>query len=290
MSESINMDGYNGGSGAGGIVRDVDFQRLSQNVGTNIQKILQNVASMQRMITQIGTPQDNQQLRAQLHQIQHYTGQVAKESAKHLKDLNGAVRGQGPRASATSEQRQRRLQFESLQEDFTRALNSFQQVQTEAAQKEKDVLRKARSAGGVLAGPGTSSANLINIEDDEAAAAGGGGQYRTGQSKTQMVLEEEQSLQELQDRENSIHQLESDIVDMNTIFKDLATMVHEQGEMVDSIEVHVSEAQYSVTEGTNQLRLAEDLKVAARKKKLCMLIAGIIVLAVLVGIIAWQAS
>ena len=49
-------------------------------------------------------------------------------------------------------------------------------------------------------------------------------------------MEEEQNIEELQERERSIRQLESDIVDVNTIFKDLATMVHEQGEMIDSIE------------------------------------------------------
>lgn len=287
MSEAIDMDSYQNGSGGGG-VREVDFQRLSQNVGTNIQKILQNVASMQRMITQIGTPQDNQQLQSQLHQIQHYTGQLAKDSAKHLKDLNGAVR-QGRSGTATSEQRQRRLQFESLQDDFTKALNSFQQVQTQAAQKEKDVLKKARNQG-MLSGP-NKSGNLINI-DDEGASGGGGAQsgQMAGQSKTQMLLQEEQNLQELQDRERSVHQLESDIVDMNTIFKDLATMVHEQGEMVDSIEVHVSEAQVRVGEGTQQLRQAEQYKNAARKKKLIMAIVGFIILAILIGIIAWQAS
>jgi len=283
MSESIDMDSYQNGGGGGG-VREVDFQRLSQNVGTNIQKILQNVASMQRMITQIGTPQDNQQLQSQLHQIQHYTGQLAKDSAKHLKDLNGAVR-QGRSGNASGEQRQRRLQFESLQDDFTKALNSFQQVQTQAAQKEKDVLKKARNSGK-LAGP---SGNLINIDDDGASGGGQSGGM-TGQSKTQMLLEEEQNLKELQDRERSVHQLESDIVDMNTIFKDLATMVHEQGEMVDSIEVHVSEAQVRVGEGTSQLRQAEQYKNAARKKKLILAIVGLIILAILIGIIAWQAS
>merc|ERR1712029_617263 len=102
--------------------------------------------------------------------------------------------------------------------------------------------------------------------------------------------EEEANLQELQDREKSIHQLESDIVDMNTIFKDLATMVHEQGEMVDSIEVHVSDAQVRVEEGTQQLRQAEGYKIAARKKKLILAVVGFIVLAILIGIIAWQAS
>ena len=82
------------------------------------------------------------------HQIQHYTGQLAKDSAKHLKDLNGAVRAQRGAAATTSEQRQRRLQFDSLQDDFTKALNSFQQVQTQAAQKEKDVIKKARNNSG----------------------------------------------------------------------------------------------------------------------------------------------
>ena len=83
------------------------------------------------------------------HQIQHYTGQLAKDSAKNLKDLNGAVRAQRG-AATTSEQRQRRLQFDSLQDDFTKALNSFQQVQTQAAQKEKEVIKKARNNQGRL--------------------------------------------------------------------------------------------------------------------------------------------
>lgn len=36
-----------------------------------------------------------------------------------------------------------------------------------------------------------------------------------------------------------IRQLESDIVDVNKIFKDLACMVHDQGSLVDSIEENV---------------------------------------------------
>ena len=50
----------------------------------------------------------------------------------------------------------------------------------------------------------------------------------SGRSKTQLLLDEEQNIEELQERERAIQQLESDIVDVNTIFKDLATLVHEQ--------------------------------------------------------------
>ena len=89
-----SMEGYSNSYQNGTSARETEFQRLAQNVGTNVQKILQNgiaplfnarrlfnerlfsVSSMQRMISQIGTAQDNQQLQNQLHQIQHYTGQV----------------------------------------------------------------------------------------------------------------------------------------------------------------------------------------------------------------------
>ena len=59
---------------------------------------------------------------------------------------------------------------------------------------------------------------MIDIE-------GGGAQ---GQSKTQMMMEEEQNLEQLQERERAVRQLEADIGDVNQIFKDLAAMVHDQ--------------------------------------------------------------
>ncbi len=36
----------------------------------------------------------------------------------------------------------------------------------------------------------------------------------------------------VQEREQGIRQLETDILDINSIFRDLATMVHEQGEVI----------------------------------------------------------
>lgn len=60
---------------------------------------------------------------------------------------------------------------------------------------------------------------------------------------------------------STFKKFQADIVDVNTIFKDLATMVHEQGEMVDSIEANVESAQMRVEEGTTQLGLASTYQV-----------------------------
>ena len=147
-----------------------------------------------------------------------------------------------------------------MQADFTKALDNFQRAQRSAAQKEKDAIKKYR----VSQPPGEDN-NLIDIE---------GGQ---GQSKTQLMLEEEQNLEQLQERERAVRQLEADIGDVNQIFKDLAAMVHDQvstfkqtlpinittwqGEMVDSIEANVETASIRVNEGTDQLRQAERYQV-----------------------------
>lgn len=112
----------------------------------------------------------------------------------------------------------------------------------------------------------------------------------SGQNKTQLLLQEEQNIEDLRERERAIRQLESDIVDVNTIFKDLATLVHEQGEMVDSIEQNVESTHIRVHEGTEHLRQAEMYKTKSRKKKFILAIIGIIILAIIIGIIAWQAN
>ena len=79
--------------------------------------------------------------------------------------------------------------------------------------------------------------------------------------RTQMMLEEEQNLEQLQERERAVRQLEADITDVNQIFKDLAAMVHDQGEMVDSIEANVETSSIRVNEGAEQLRQAERWQV-----------------------------
>lgn len=74
-------------------------------------------------------------------------------------------------------------------------------------------------------------------------------------------MEEEIDLNELQEREVAIRKIETDIVEVNQIFKDLATMVHEQGDVIDSIEANVETASYQVTEGAQQIAKAREYQV-----------------------------
>ncbi|XP_078683194.1 syntaxin-12-like isoform X5 [Branchiostoma floridae x Branchiostoma belcheri] len=260
-----------------GIGRDSssEFTRLTQCVSSNVQKITSNVSQVQRMVNQLGTAQDTHELRDKLHQMQHYTNQLAKDTNKYLKDLSNL-----PNPSSQSEQRQRKMQRERLTNDFSTALNNFQTVQRRAAEKERECVSRARANSGLPPNPfdddiRTGDGQLIAIDGDQG-----------GSSMTAQMMEEESNLEMIRERETAIRQLEADIMDVNSIFKDLATMVHEQGEMIDSIEANVESAAIHVESGNQQLRQASDYQKKSRRKLCIILIVGLIALGI-IGLIIY---
>ena len=72
---------------------------------------------------------------------------------------------------------------------------------------------------------------------------------------------------DVQERQNAIRQLESDTVDVNKTFNDLAKIVHEQEELIDSIEANVETAETNVARGNTQLHKSRHHQASARKKK-----------------------
>merc|ERR1719192_3006243 len=127
-------------------------------------------------------------------------------------------------------------------------------------------------------------------QDQEVNLPGPKEGFGHGQSQTQMMIEEEDRLRALEDRERAMRQLESDITDVNTIFKDLATMVHEQGEVIDSIESNIESTTVQVTTGTEQLRQAAVYQNKARRKKIILALIGLVILGILIAIITTQVS
>ena len=51
------------------------------------------------------------------------------------------------------------------------------------------------------------------------------------------------------------------MLNVNEIFRDLALLVHEQGEVIDSIESHIEHAAINVEEGNKQLLRAKTYQV-----------------------------
>ncbi|KAK3090835.1 hypothetical protein FSP39_015020, partial [Pinctada imbricata] len=173
------------------------------------------VAQIQTNVNRIGTSQDTPEIRDRVHQLQHYTNQIAKDTNRDLKELAHLH-------VSPSDQSKWKVQKERLTDEFSTALKNFQTIQRTAAEKEKASVARARAHSGMGKG---------SFEDD---FGGDTMQMTPGYSQTRQVLqmEEDVDLEMLQERETAIKQLERDITDVNQIFKDLGMLVHEQGDML----------------------------------------------------------
>ncbi|XP_062834627.1 syntaxin-7 [Anolis carolinensis] len=255
---------YNGGTTA-------DPNQLAQRITSNIQKITQCTAEIQRVLSQLGTPQDTHELRQQLQQKQQYTNQLAKETDKYIKEFGSLP--------SINLQRQRKIQKDRLVNEFTTALTNFQRVQRQAAEKERDFVARVRASSRVSGGTTDESFREGTLVSWDS------------QPQTQVLDEEitEDDLRLIEERESAIRQLEADILDINEIFKDLGMMIHEQGDVIDSIEANVETAEVHVQQANQQLSRAADYQRKSRKK-ICILIVVLVLGVTVLGLVIWGAT
>ncbi|XP_030074418.1 syntaxin-12 [Microcaecilia unicolor] len=252
-----------------------DFNSIVQICSGNVQRITHNTSQIKSLLSQLGTKQDTSKLQENLQQIQHSTNQIAKETNQCLKEL-----GTLPLPLSLSEQRQQKLQKERLMNDFSAALNSFQTVQRKVSEKEKETVARARAGSRLSGEERHKDEQLVSFDSNE--------EWNQMQSHEEDVITE-QDLELIKERESAIQQLEADILDVNQIFKDLAVMIHDQGEMIDSIEANVESAEVHVEHASDQLQRAAYYQKKSRKK-ICILILVLVVVAVILGLIIWLSA
>ncbi|KAK2856392.1 hypothetical protein Q5P01_005127 [Channa striata] len=239
---------------------------LVHNISSNIQKLTLLTSDLQRAVSLLGTEQDSSQLLQTLQQKQQQGNQLAKETERLIKAFSALPVG--------PDQRQRKLQKERLLNDFSAALNSFQKIQRQAADKEREFVARVRANSRVSGGQPEDSFGTVPYFPNDSQV----------QTQTEAITEDDLKL--IQERESAIRQLEADIVDINDIFKDLGMMVHEQGDMIDSIEANVESAEVNVQNATQHLGQAAIYQQSSRKK-ICILLIVLAVLAVVIGLIIW---
>lgn len=252
------------------------IQRMIQGITTNIQRIAQNVNQIGSLNLQIGTAKDSEELRDKLLQTENATNLLAKETNKQLKELNGSVRTSS--MNPTAEERQYKIQKERLTNDLVKTLNKFQEVQKSTMQKQRESNERVKANMGQPHETGIQMDSFTNISDEA--------DQTQQQRQAQVAMEQDVDIAQLRERESALRRLENDIVDVNMIFKDLAVMVHDQGEVIDSIESNVENVQIRVHEANNHLESAKKSQQAARKKKfIFFLIIGAVLAVILLVII-----
>uniref|UniRef100_A0A914VMX5 t-SNARE coiled-coil homology domain-containing protein n=1 Tax=Plectus sambesii TaxID=2011161 RepID=A0A914VMX5_9BILA len=211
------------------------FQRLTGQIRTNIQTINQYVQQMQQMVGQSGTPKDSEELRHRLYDTEHTTREVSQKTSQMLKDLK----------DLPNEQRQWKLQRERLTNELMAVLKNFQSAQQQTVEKEKASIKRVRAA-----------ISAYDADQQPPYDEPFRGQQQQQLQVVQNDPDSDPDPDGIKKRQQALSQLESDISDVNQIFKILALMVHEQGEIVDNIEASVDHTVVHVEQGASNVQRA----------------------------------
>lgn len=108
-----------------------------------------------------------------------------------------------------------------------------------------------------------------------SATAAQGGQV---QELKELREAEEVDNRIISERNAEIKEVERDLEELAGVFKEMNTIVGEQGEMLDTVETQTASSAAQVEAGTQELKKADEYQQSARKK---YLIIGLIVCAIL---------
>ncbi|XP_074173095.1 t-SNARE domain-containing protein 1 isoform X5 [Rhinolophus sinicus] len=197
-----------------------DLQELFQGTSANVFRINSNVTSLEQSLRSLGTPSDTQELRDSLHTAQQETNHTIAASTSAMKQMSELLRGCS---------RQERLQLDRLKAQLSDAVQRYGAVQKKIAEKSRALLPTAQR-GGRQQSPRPPFAELA---EDEKIFNGGDGVWQ-GQEQELLPEITEEDLEAIRLREEAILQIESDLLDVNQIIRDLASMVSEQGDAIGS--------------------------------------------------------
>ncbi|KAG0368772.1 hypothetical protein BGZ54_001196 [Gamsiella multidivaricata] len=244
------------------------FQAKINHISQQVFRISSNVSSIQRLVGYLGTTKDSQDVRTKLQDVTEQTRNLVRDTSQDIKDLT--------KFDAAG----KKLETQKVSKDFSKILVEFQKIQRVSAEKQRDFVFKARQVG---------SRNSYSSETEEEVNQGGEQPLLNNDQRRMQLLVVDNELEYnesmITQREGEILEIEQGITELNEIFRDLGTMVHEQGNMLDSIESNVTSVSMTTQTAAEELTVAAKHQKEAQSKSCYLLliaaiVAGIIILAI----------
>ena len=250
-----------------------EYSSLTKAITQKIFSITSNVTLIHRYIGLLGTSRDTEKMRSSLMDALGKTKTMIKEIMSNIRQLsNWEEIGPGEKY----EQRK-------LTDDFQKAAIDFQNAQRLALEKQKDYVKHAKAT----------------IEEAHTDEEEHHGQQQLQQEQGIKLLDDaeiEFNEQLIEEREVEIQGIEQGILELAEIFRDLATIVVEQGSMIgellsvapankDNIDQNAISIRDHTAKGATELTSASQFQKNARKRACwLMLILCIIFTVVLLAV------
>ncbi|KAI3323998.1 t-SNARE [Xylariaceae sp. AK1471] len=248
---------------------DPEFSRLSQGLMNKLFQLQGNISKLRSDIGLLGTKRDNPRLRERV-------STVLEESTVQFKEVGEGVKKIQGWGDVTPTQK---YSQQKLSREFKTALSEFQSLQRTALDKQR----------------ASVSAAKVALDQDFPGEEGGSshqGEQLQLQQQEQVHLapQDEVDFQDalITEREEEIRHIEEGVSDLNVLFQQVAQIVGEQGEQLQTIENNAVNVRDDTRGADYELRSAARYQKNARSKACCLLlvlavIMTIVLLAVFLG-------
>nr|CAD2193388.1 unnamed protein product [Meloidogyne enterolobii] len=217
----------------------------------NIQSLNQLAQQLNQCVEKIGGPCNDEKNQNSFSQILIKSNELSHNINQMFQKLN----------ENNNCNRQQKLQTDRLMDHFVGILNQLQAAKRKAATYEKSKIKDV-------------SDQQINEE------------IMDFKLRQQIQQQQQNNLEEIRERQETLSSLEKDIGDINQILTDLSQMVYNQNEVVETIESNIEVAAVEMQQGNLQIAQASEYQIKSRKKKLILSIFCFLILCIFL-IIFW---
>ncbi|KAI0025065.1 t-SNARE [Xylariomycetidae sp. FL0641] len=254
----------------GSYADDPEFSQLSQGLMNKLFHLQGTMSKLRTDIGLLGTKRDNPRLRERVHA-------TLEESTEKFKEVGEGVKKVQSWEDVTPTQK---YSQQKISREFKASLGEFQALQRSALERQRATVNAAKAAAHDPNSP----------NEGGAAAPFQQEQLQLQQEQQNLAPQDEVDFQEalILEREEEIRQIEEGVGDLNVLFKQVAQIVGEQGEQLQTIENNAINVRDDTRGADFELRSAARYQKNARSKACCLLIVlavimTIVLLAVLVG-------
>ncbi|KAH8685528.1 t-SNARE [Tricladium varicosporioides] len=239
---------------------DPEFQRLSQDLMTRLFGLTGNISRLSNEIALLGTKRDTERVRERVHEL-------LEESKDGFKDVGEGVKKIQSWEDVSPSQKYTQ---QKLAREFQNNLQAFQDVQRRALEKQRTSATAARHA-------------LEEQQSPTGEESGSFGQQQE-QEPLRLASQDEVDFQDslIVEREAEIRNIEQGVTELNELFRDVAHIVSEQGEVLDTIANNVENTRSDTRGADLELRSAARYQKNARSKACCLLLILSVILTIVV--------
>jgi len=242
------------------------FHELLDTCTKNAQQIETQVKSLSDKARAIGTPSDTPETRARLDEDERRLHELANKTKTILKNLAEAMRT-GKRDLSRDDCNR----VAKIETAMNNALKNYQDVVTNVSKRRREFKNPDNNA--------LIDFENDNFDEDEI--------HRSLQLQKQMRDKNDLLVRENEDQfqiEEQIQQVQTDVLEINHIMRDIGAIVSEQSPIIANVEVIVIGATDNIIAGNQQLTSAAGHQKKYRKK-LCWLLIIFLIIAAIIAII-----